>query len=292
MSCLVSVIVVSYNSRAVLPACLRSLWQHEPAVRTGEFEVLLVDNASTDGSADAVDGDFPWVRLIRSAQNLGFGKANNLAATRAAGRYLFLLNPDTELRMPAIRALLAFMEDPAHGRIGAAGALVEDEHGRPGTAAGNFPTLRSLLRDLLPSRLAPYRLQVRGGGAGYRLVDYVSGADLFVRREAFAAAGGFDPDFFLYFEETELQHRLARLGWQRALVERARIMHRCAARAYHDSIERIRLFERSRLLYYRKTQGVAVALLAKLLLVAYYLSRWPLRRRARYLRAAAFVAST
>ena len=289
MSVAVSIIIVSYNSGAVLPACLSSLASREPGILPGDIEVLVVDNASPYRSAEQIATHFPWVRLIRSEQNVGFGRANNLGASLASGRHLFFLNPDTELRTSAATELLEFMEKPEHSHIGIAGPCVEDEFGAQGTVGGNFPTLMSLLRELIPAGISSYRLQIRATHDDYQLIDYVTGAGMFIRRELFQRAGGFDPGFFLYFEETELQYRLARMGYARAVHNRARIMHRCATRDYKDTIERIRFFESSRILYYRKTMGRMATLMAKGLLVLYYLSRGMAKRRGRYLSAAALV---
>ena len=170
----VSILIVNFNSGAVLPACLRSLRQWTDAKRT---EVLIIDNASTDGSVARISKEFPEVHWILSDSNLGFGRANNIGATHARGRYLFLLNPDTELRGPVTGLLMALLDRAENADVGCAGAAVVDECGREGVAAGNFPTPVRLLKELFPSRVFPHRLRAQARADGLLEVDYVSGAD-------------------------------------------------------------------------------------------------------------------
>lgn len=267
----VSILIVNFNNGAVLRACLLSLRRWTDAERT---EILVVDNASSDGSVARIREEFPEVHWILSETNLGFGRANNVGAAHARGRYLFMLNPDTELRGPVTDVLTDLLDRAENADIGCAGVAVVDESGREGIAAGNFPTPATLLKELFPSRVFPYRLRTQERADGLLEVDYVSGADLFMPRRVFLASGGFDPDFFLYFEETELQHRLARLGFRRVILPGVQLMHLCGTPDHKVTSRKIELFESSRVLFHEKCYGRIAGLWARCWLALFYGSRW------------------
>jgi GT2 family glycosyltransferase len=197
-----SVIIVAYNQRADLARCLASLRESTDA------EIIVVDNGSSDGTADYLAGEFPEVRLVRSQENLGFGGANNLAAGQAAGRYLAFLNPDTVVTPGWLGALVAALErDPSAGLATSKVLLLPDPE-RTNTC-GNDVHLTGLTL-------------CRGLGAPRDAFDEpaevaaVSGAAFAIRRELFERLGGFDADFFLYLEDTDLSLR-ARLAGYRCL---------------------------------------------------------------------------
>lgn len=206
----VSILIVSFNVRAALLRALRSL----PVTA----EVVVVDNASADGSADAVAAHFSHVTLVRSPTNLGFGRAINLAAQRASGRYFLLLNPDAWLTEGALDHMVAQLE---RRQAAALGPRQVDEQGRLQLSVGPRPTVgfelvrRTLQRQLdrphtLGARLMRWALD-RALHAPTR-VPWVAGSALLVRRAQFEAIGGFDPDFFLYFEDIDFCLRLRRAG--------------------------------------------------------------------------------
>lgn len=266
----VSILIVNYNSEAVLPACLRSVRQWTDP---DETEILIVDNGSSDGSVAAIQREFPEARWILAGQNLGFGRANNLAAAEARGRYIFMLNPDTELRGPVPQQLAALLDLEENSDIGCAGASIVNSAGAEDVTAGNFPTPLSLLKELFPARAFPYQLDARPCNGNLLEVDYVSGAGLFMSRALFERAGGFDPDFFLYFEETELQYRIMRMGYRRVIFTGAHVMHIGGTPDHKMSSRKIELFESSRLLFHRKCYGWAGELWARCYLLLFYGSR-------------------
>jgi len=267
----VSIIIVNYNSSAVLPACLRSLRRWTDPDDT---EILVVDNASTDDSVAAVQRGFPEVRCILAGENLGFGRANNLAAREARGRYLFMLNPDTELRSAVTRSLTALLDEERHADIGCAGVAIVNASGAQDVSAGNFPTPLSLLKELLPAGIFPYELKLRPCGDKLLEVDYVSGAGLFMPRTVFQKCGGFDADFFLYYEETELQFRLRRMGYRRVIFTGATLMHIGGTPDHKVTAHKIEMFETSRLLFHAKSYGWLGGLWARCYLLLFYGSRW------------------
>jgi GT2 family glycosyltransferase len=224
----VSVVVVSYNTRAWLARCLASIPAASPR---HEVEVVVVDNASADGSADMVARDFPTVRLVRSDRNLGFGRAVNLGAAEAAGDYLLLLNPDGYLQPGALDNLVDFAEaNPQHVICG----------GRTITPEGDFdprscwaaPSLWSLLCSALMLSTAWPRSplfdpEAMGDYARdeVRTVDIVTGCLLLVAMADWRKLGGFDERYFVYGEDAELCLRAADTGRTCAITPDAVMVH-------------------------------------------------------------------
>lgn len=279
----ISIILVVYNNLEVLKPCLQHLI---PYLQKGRDEVLVVDNASTDGVQEWLTEEHSWVRYINTGNNLGFGRANHLGAAAANGQYFFFLNPDTEIHGDLMGTGLAFFSSPDAMGVGVAGFPVLNAHGKPEVTAGNFPGLWSLTKELLlPGRLFPHRLRKKRHTT-YDEVDYISGADLFVPRRYWDVTGGFDPEFFLYYEETEWQYRLKKLGLKRVLLPAPTLLHHVGTSDHKASIDKIRLFEKSRVLYYQKVYGSWAAAYCRLLLSLFYGSRWLLGKGSHYRQAA------
>ena len=219
----VSVIIVNYNTRDMLRDCLSSLAEKTSGL---SFETIVLDNDSSDGSAEMVGKMFPETMLVCAGENLGFGKANNLGATRARGKYLFFLNSDTVLINNALYELFSFMERTPACAI--AGGNLFDIRGRP--IHGHSLALPSPATDLV--RLLPGSFRLLYGknwthnftGKPLR-VAYVTGADLMMPKCVFDQVGGFDPSFFMYYEETELASRVRALGLYAYSVPTAKITH-------------------------------------------------------------------
>ncbi|MCW3011198.1 MAG: glycosyl transferase, family 2, partial [Solirubrobacterales bacterium] len=225
----VAVAVVSWNTRELLDACLASLRADHDA---GRAEVWVVDNASDDGSAAMVAERHPWARLVASGENLGFGAAVNLVAARTRTPFLAPANADLLLEPGALRALLeAAAEHPGAGAF--APRLVLPD-GTTQHSVHPFPTVTTGL--LLSSGAARLpllarRLPLHGhfDPDRPREVDWAHGAFLLVRRTAWDAAGGFDPEQWLYAEDLDLGWRLARAGRPRRYVPGARVRHEVSA---------------------------------------------------------------
>ena len=207
---LCSVIVCSLNGARVLPACLKSVLASrgpgEDARGVG-FEAIVVDNGSTDGTGELVRRDFPAVRLVASERNLGFAGGNNLGIRAARGEILILLNDDTEVPPEWLGRLAApFAHDP---RIGAAGCKLLYPDGKTIQHAGGI-----LLANANTSHIG-YGEEDRGQWDSPGERAYVTGAALALRRAALVQVGLLDPAFFpIYFEEVDIQTRLARAGWK------------------------------------------------------------------------------
>jgi GT2 family glycosyltransferase len=269
MSSRVSVIIVSYNCSEYLRSCLQKLSLYLQIARD---EVIVVDNASEDDTLHMLRTEFQWVKLIEAGGNLGFGRANNLGMAQASGDYFFLLNPDTELLGDAMGAGLAFFESEHSNGVGVLGFPLLGANLQPEVSAGNFPDLVSLTLDVLPANFFPYVLQMRQQGL-YSLVDYVSGADLFLPRSTYERVGGFDPAFFLFYEETEWQFRMQRQGLLRVLLPGPHIMHHVGTSDHKVNLSKILIFEKSRVYYYHKLYGRVASWYCHFLLSFFYFSR-------------------
>ncbi len=259
----VAFIIVNYNTREVLRDCLESIYRF---TKGPSFDVLVVDNASSDGSASMVKESFPRVKLIESPKNVGFGNANNLAAKHADAEYLFFLNSDTLLVNDAAQIFKTYIENNGHEKIGVLGTMLHDDCGRSVTSYGEFPRISDAIKNMLQSlvkdkirlirafligKRAPRKSQSGAETRNQRYrkyVDYVTGADLFMKKEVFDEFRGFDPSFFIYYEETELQLRMKNKGYKRIIIEGPVIIHeRCGSSKTSSTSRRAALVR-----FYRK----------------------------------------
>jgi len=255
-----TIAIVSYNVAPLLDACLRSV--QAAAGELGEpAAAIVVDNASRDGSAALVRERFPWVQVIENAQNRGFGAACNQALA-LAGELLLLLNPDTILEPGALPALVARLR--ATPRAAIVGPRLRFPDGRPQPVRRRFPALSTLLVESTPLE---WRLGFGRLMAHYRCadlpeaampVDWLSGACLLARAAALREVGGFDPVFFLYFEETDLCRRLAARGWQVWYEPAALVTHHHSQSAGQDLMARDRAYNASKQRYLARYWGPTV----------------------------------
>ena len=224
---LLSIVIVNWNTRERLRGCLASIAEHLAQV---DHEVLVVDNASADGSPAMVQTDFPAARLIRNVDNLGFGRANNQAMRIARGGYILLLNSDTELRDSSVADLLEDVR--AEPSIGVAHCRLDFPDGRAQYTAYRFPRLSlALVENLGLYKLLPKQ---RAGNlllGGYlepsaaRDVDWVAGAFMLIRREVFEQTAGFDESVFMYGEDLEWCYRIRDHGWRIRYYPETSIVH-------------------------------------------------------------------
>ncbi len=240
-----SVIVVSYETRELTLACLRSLYAETPEL---DFELLVVDNASTDGSAQAIAAQFPEARLMALESNIGFGAANNLAAQEAQGRRILLLNPDTEIRDRAVERLVAFADEHPQARLFGGRTVFPDGSLNRGSCWG-APTLWSTfcLAAGWANRFQNCAwLHPEGLGAwqrdSVREVAIVSGCFLLIDTELWHALGGFHPAFFMYGEDADLCLRARDLGARALICPEAEIMHLGGASERVRADKMVRLF--------------------------------------------------
>lgn len=215
----VSIIIVTYHSRAVIGQALEAIG---PSVDDGVAECIVVDNASPDGTADYIESEYPWVHLVRSPGNLGYGRGCNLGFEHADSPFVFVLNPDTAIEARALKILLEFADE--HPRCGIAGPAIR-ESGAHLQAAGLMTTPMTTLRSAFGSkRVFRDRRVIEPGAEPFR-TSWVCGAAMLIRSSLFRHLGGFDPRFFLYFEETDLCRRAHAAGFEIWAVGEALISH-------------------------------------------------------------------
>jgi N-acetylglucosaminyl-diphospho-decaprenol L-rhamnosyltransferase len=246
------IIIVSYNCRDALRECLGNL------ATPGDMPpTIVVDNASTDGSAEMVSRDFPTVQLIRNARNCGFAAACNQGIAASDHPFVLLLNPDTLVTETALKGLLDVMD--AQPDVGACGPRILNPDGSPQASVRKFPTLRALACDELGLSTAfPHVPWL----TGYRLsswplettaeVDQLGGSCLMLRRAALAQTGVMDERFFMYFEEVDLCLRLRNAGWRVLYIYAVTIIHAGGQSSKTDWDNSMRYRYQSLFSFYRK----------------------------------------
>lgn len=262
-----SVVIVSWNTKHMLYQCLRSIQDALPQDLARSIEVVVVDNASSDGSGEMVQQHYPWVQLLQNSENVGFARGNNLGIQRCTGRYVLLLNPDTEVKTGAFEALLEFMD--THPQVGAAGSRLLNANGTLQRSCYPEPTLaREFWRLFHLDLFYPYgSYWVQKWSADVaREVDSVQGACLMVREAALQQVGLLDESYFIYTEEIDLCYRIRQAGWHIYWVPRAQVIHYGGQSTRQVAPEMFLQLYRSKLLYFRKHRGPVAAAIYKLIL--------------------------
>lgn len=265
----VSVIIVNYNTTALTEQCISSVLAFTSGVN---FEVIVVDNHSPDRSIENITTVFPQVRLLKSPANKGFGSGNNLGIRAASGEFVFLLNSDTQLVSNAIGSFLVYMREPGNEKVAVCGGELYTGTEKRTASFGNFPGMLQAVSAIGIQFLYKdyYRKHIDIGVENYddqiKSVDFISGADMFIRKSVLAETGLFDEDFFLYFEETELSYRIKQKGYSCRLLPSVKIIHHEGASSggqakFND--HSYRYYAESRQLFFRKVYGTIPAVLAK-----------------------------
>jgi N-acetylglucosaminyl-diphospho-decaprenol L-rhamnosyltransferase len=238
------------------------------------LEVIVVDNASTDGSVEMVQAEFPGVRLITNVENRGFPVANNQGIAAARGRYVLLLNPDTEVVGDALATMVAFADE--HLDVGVVGPQLLDPDGSIQSSRRRFPTLATAffestwLQPYAPRRLLD-RYYVRDQPDDAVLdVDWVKGAALMARREAIERVGPMDERFFMYSEELEWCRRFRDAGWRVVYLPTAQVVHHEGKSSEQVLPARHIHFQTSKVRYFRKYHGRVAAGALRLFLLGNY----------------------
>ena len=273
----VSVIIVNYNTLELTKNTSESVFEKTRGLK---YEIILVDNASTDGSVEFFERSYQEkIILIKNKENLGFGKANNIGAKEAKGKYLFLLNSDTLLINNAIKILFDFMEK--NNKCGVCGGNLYD--------AQLFPTFsykkkmmgyESELKEplifglisIISKKLKKYDWSnpFFNFSDNNLKVELIIGADFFIRREIFEKLTGFDEDFFMYHEESELCFRVLKLGYSIYNVPAAKIIH-LEGQSSRIKLEKFKIERKSKYLFFYKTKGISSLKYAYILSQIYYL---------------------
>ncbi|MHC4573004.1 MAG: glycosyltransferase family 2 protein [Planctomycetota bacterium] len=222
-----SIVIVSWNVRQDLVRCIRSIEENQPCE---EFEVVVVDNASTDGTVEAARKDFPEVITIVNSENRGFATANNHGIERSKGEYILFLNPDTIVQPFSLDVLVDFLDD--NRDVGACGPKLLNNNGTTQPSARRFPTFRGALHRHTVFRFlhifkSEYKKWLMKDFKHDKQmdVDQVMGAALMVRRSVIDKVGGMDESFFMYYEEVDLCYRIKQAGWRIVFIPEAVIIH-------------------------------------------------------------------
>jgi len=272
----VSIIIVSYNTRDLTLDCVRSVYDQT----SSSCEVIVVDNNSTDGSAEAVAADFPQAIVLANRDNRGFAAANNQGMEIAKGRHVLLLNPDTVIREEAIDKCLEFMD--ANPEIGVLGCKVLGADNQRQSTCFMTPTLKGIVYSLfIPVALS--RSSRRFGRGRYvgndwsKLQDVavVAGCFMLVRREVLNKVGLMDPNYFMYQEEVDWCYRIRRAGWRIVYFPDAWITHYGGQATDQYSEKMLILQTKSRLYFIRKHHGKTTAFMANFVMLVHNLIRMP-----------------
>mgnify|MGYP000003132236 FL=1 len=267
----VSIIIVNYNTREVTQNCIESIFRYTKDV---DFEVILVDNASTDGSIELFGKD-TRLKFIESDKNLGFGKANNLGYSYSQGKYVFLLNSDTILLNNAVKEFFVAHEKMPVNVACLGGILKAADGVTENNSYGTFPSISKTLLGILNLyfRYVPQGKTTITNDVDSFKVDYIIGADLFIRRDVIEKMRLFDPAFFMYFEESEMQLRYSRCGYESRIISTPSIIHlECVSvngsRKMPSLKQRLMYFE-SMFLYMRKRYNLLQYLFFRIVVLLY-----------------------
>lgn len=254
-----SICIVSWNASDLLKKCLSSVYKFPPKC---DFEVFVADNNSSDGTPDMVASNFPQVLLIKNKENLGFAKANNQIIEKARGRYLLLLNPDTEVFEGSIDVLMEFLDKNMDAGVVAPKLINSD--GTLQRSCMGFPTLGAMaMRQLFLEALAPFNpytkkyLMSDFNHDKTSEVDQPMGACLLVRKGIIDKLGAFDPKYYMFFDEVDLCFRIKKAGWKIFFAPASTVMHHGGTAVKKWSPFKLsKVWTASRNHYFRKHHGM------------------------------------
>ena len=272
-----TIVIVSWNVRSLLRRCLGSISEprgstqnHAPSTSSLQLrtEIIVVDNASSDGSAEMVGAEFPHVHLVVNDTNRGFTAASNQGLALSRGRYLLLLNPDAEVVGDALATMVGYMD--SQPTVGALGPQLRYPDGSRQSSRRRFPTLATaLVESTVVQEWWADSIGLRLGGSGVlrryymadtpddavQPVDWVVGACLLVRRQALEEVGGLDEGFFMYSEELDWCRRIRDAGWQIVYLPTATVIHHEGKSSEQVVPARHIYFQSSKVRYFRKHHG-------------------------------------
>lgn len=267
MKPVLSIVIVSWNTRALLRRCLETVRAEESGVSPGGLQVIVVDNGSADGTPAMLREEFPDTTVVENRENVGFAAANNQGIRQAGGDLILLLNPDTELSAGSLGTMVRFMETTE--QAGAAGACLVNPDGTLQASASPAPNLRREIWRLFHlDRLHPFASYPLSAWDAERPheVDVAQGASLMVRRTALDEVGILDEDYYMYTEEVDLCFRLRKAGWRVYWLPQAKVLHWGGQSTRQMRGEMfLRLYE-SKILFFRKHHGPAAAVAYKVIL--------------------------
>jgi len=253
----ISIIIVSWNVEEELFDCLMSIKQNKPSY---PYEVIIVDNASTDGTIDIIQNNFAETKLIINNENRGFASANNIGIEKSCGQYILFLNPDTIIQTNALDKLIAFLDE--NKDVGACGPKLLYGDGKLQPSTRKFPDFYSALyQNTILKNTGLFRKHYRR----YRMrnfnfdkqkdVDILMGAAILTRRSIIEKIGPMDESFFMYYEEADLCYRIVQAGWRIVFVPDATIIHLGGKSSDHIPLKTRMMRLKSMLIFFRKHYG-------------------------------------
>jgi GT2 family glycosyltransferase len=277
----VSVIIVNYNTKELLKECLESVYLQTKDI---DFEIIIFDNASSDGSVSMLKEKFPLVTVIANDKNIGFGPANNRCRAKAKGEFVLFLNSDTILLNNAIKLFYDYWKHSDNQEsFGALGCILLDRNGNPVHSYGNFSSAGNELKEKF---VFCFRKPAETRITPPAEVEYITGAALFMKNDQYAQ---FDERFFLYFDDSDLQLSLAMVGKKRIIIPGPRIVHldgksnsSYTKKTFHGSFSRIQ-FAISKIKYYRKRKDNSAAIfILKIFTIVKWLNPFIIRNTIKY----------
>ncbi len=286
----VSIILVSYNTKDLTVDCIKSIYEKTNGL---EYDIWVVDNASSDGSQQMIKEEFPDVKLIESTENLGFGRANNITIKQSDAKYCFLLNTDTILVNNAVKILFDFMEKPNNSEVGACGGQLYNADMSLQHSVGEFDTLEKLRNKALGINFHQLKYRYKHifnnhkynkndktyAFSGSYEPDFIIGADLMLRKSVLEQVGLFDEKIFMFGEEAELCFRIKKNRFKIKFVPESQIVHFGGASSSkkNNQVKVEKMVLNGTLLFYKLCYGEEAAKRARLYYIIYYLRYLPLR---------------
>lgn len=252
---MISIIILSYNTKNLLKECLNSIYKYFP---TFTFEIIVVDNASTDGSYEMLKKDFKDIKLIKSEINLGFAKGINLGCRNAKGEYFLFLNSDITIYNSLSLEIIKFMQKNEYVSI--AGGQLLDGNGNPQRSYGKFYTLPVVFKMLIHGDKG----EISTKNSIIKKVDWVSGGFMAVKREVFLKLKGFDENFFMYMEDVELCYRASIAGFDTYFFPESKLTH--LNQGSSNRTFAIKYIYKGLLYFYKKHKSIAEYFVLKILL--------------------------
>ncbi len=276
----VSIIIVSWNVQDLLLACIDSIMKSPVAINQADsdkpvVEIVVVDSASSDNTVETLQARYPQVKLLAQSENVGFTRGNNIGFEAAQGRYLFMLNPDTEIMADAIPQMLNYMD--THADVGIIGPHTLNTDGTTQSSRRHFPTKTlaffesTWLQAFAPqSMMTDFYISDKPDDAILD-VDWMQGSALMIRHEIYEEIGGLDTDYVMYSEEMDWCKRIRDAGWRAIYLGTAQIIHHGGKSTEQIGAQKHIWFQESKLRYFKKHHGAGFAAILRVFLIVNYL---------------------
>jgi N-acetylglucosaminyl-diphospho-decaprenol L-rhamnosyltransferase len=282
----ISIVIVTYNSEHIIQQTLNSILSE---ITDQDIEIIVVDNNSQDETVDVISRNFPIVKLIKSQENLGYGRGNNLGVSHSNGEYLVIVNPDVALSLGAVLTMVDFLNN--HPLVGMVGPRTVDSDGNISyTARPNYTVARISARYLGLTKLWPrlaygkYLQLIRQTVKPFD-ADWLQGSCFVIRREIYQQVKGFDDNFFLFMEDVDLCDRIWQSGWRITFHPNAKVSHIGSESVSRFPVTRIRSYHISPLYYFRKRNKPNAVLMLKIAFIVELTSKSLIRHAQNLLKA-------